>query len=133
MTKRVFPATDSALSDVLEFVEQTMACEGCSPRMQMQISICVEEVFVNVAHYAYPDCMGEATVGLACQNGELTITVADHGIPFDPLARPEVDAAEVAAGDKIGGLGIYMVKKSVDALHYERKDGENRLTMVKKL
>lgn len=96
------------------------------------MSISFEEIFVNVAHYAYPDGEGKATVELDFTDGVMTMSLKDSGIPFDPLAKEDPDITLSADDRKIGGLGIFMTKKYMDSISYEYKDSMNILTMSKK-
>ena len=131
MSVRVFPATDKALTDALAFVEDELTAAGCSMKTLMQIQICVEEMFVNVAHYAYNGAEGTVTLNIDVENGLMTITLTDSGLPFDPLAKDDPDITLSAAERPIGGLGIFMVKKSMDEVEYNRKDDKNIFTMKK--
>ena len=105
--------------------------------MKMQTAICValEEVFVNVAHYAYPDGEGDMSlqIGFDDQSRTVTFRMSDKGVPFDPLAKPDPDITLSAQDREIGGLGIFIAKKTMDSLNYSYENGENILTMIKKI
>ena len=135
MMNKVFPARIDALSDVLAFVEQ--ALESCECPMKIQTAICVaiEEVFVNVAHYAYGDGEGDMTLGIGFEPEarEITFRMTDKGTPFDPLKKPDPDITLSAEEREIGGLGIFITKKTMDTVTYAYEDGENILTMIKKI
>ena len=133
MTERIFPATDEALADAIAFVEEELEARDASMKVVMQITVCVEEMFVNVAHYAYAGSQGEVTVTIDDDNGLFSITLTDEGQPFDPLAKDDPDITLSAEERDIGGLGIFMVKKSMDEVSYERKDGKNIFVMKKEL
>ena len=135
MINRIFPAKIDALSDVLEFVEKTLEDFECPMKTQMAVCVAIEEVFVNVAHYAYPESEGDITlhIGLDKQNGAVTFRMADKGVPFDPLKKPDPDITLSAEEREIGGLGIFITKKTMDDVSYEYKNGENVLTMIKKI
>ena len=130
---KTFPALLTELSSVAAFVESELEKAGCPMKTQMSISVCVEEVFVNIAHYAYPDKIGTAEVRVDVNPEEKSIVICfmDNGIPFDPLQKEEPDVSLPAEQRQIGGLGIYMVKKLSDELSYEYADGWNVLTMKK--
>ncbi len=100
---------------------------------QMIIEVSLEELFVNISHYAYPEGNGWAEVHVCVEDGVMELTLIDGGIPFDPLAKPDPDVTLLAEERQIGGLGIYMVKKKMDAMEYQRKDDKNILTIRKKL
>ena len=88
-----------------------------------------------MAHYAYPDGEGDLSLGIGFDNHSRTITfrMADRGIPFDPLAKPDPDITLSAEDREIGGLGIFIAKKTMDTLRYAYENGENVLTMLKKI
>ena len=103
---------------------------NCPMRVKMQIELAVEEAFVNVANYAYGDKVGKARIRFANDNG-ITITLMDQGTPYDPLKREDPDVSLPAEVRPIGGLGVYMVKKTMDEVGYEYADGWNVLRMRK--
>lgn len=129
--RKTFPAEVSALADALGFVEERLEAVGCPLHTVMQISICVEEMFVNVANYAYPEDAGEVELVVDAQNARVSITLIDSGAPFNPLELEEPDITLSAEERPVGGLGIFMVKKSMDEVYYERKDGKNIFQMIK--
>lgn len=127
-------ATIENLDEVLAFVDQHLEEADCSMKVQMQIDVAVEEIFVNIAHYAYKPEIGRALVQLDFEPGNVVaITFVDSGIPYDPLAKADPDVTLSAEERQIGGLGIYMVKKSMDEMLYAREDGKNILVLKKKL
>lgn len=121
------------LDKVLSFADEILEEAGCSMKAQMQIDIAIEEIFVNIAHYAYPEGNGEALISVETDDAakKATITFEDQGIPYDPLKNEDPDITLSAEDRPIGGLGIFMVKKSMDEVSYEFKDGKNRLTIKK--
>ena len=132
--KQIKVKADTAeLDNVLSFADTILEELGCSVKAQMQIDIAIEEIFVNIAHYAYPESEGEAVIYV--EPGEsgssVTITFEDEGIQYDPLKNEDPDITLSAEDRPIGGLGIFMVKKSMDEVSYEYKDGKNRLTIKK--
>ncbi len=135
MIERLFPADDSALNDVLAFAEDELEKAGCPPKTIMQLTVALEEVFVNVAHYAYPDEEGQVSFGIAydSESRSMTFRIADKGIEFNPLEKPDPDITLSAEEREIGGLGIFICKKTMDEIGYARENGENVLTMTKKL
>lgn len=126
-------AKDERLHEVLEFVNAMLKEHCCPPKTQMMIEVSVEELFVNIAHYAYPDGNGWAELHASVEDGVADITLIDGGIPYDPLAKPDPDVTLSAEERQIGGLGIYMVKKEMDEMTYERRDDKNVLTIRKKV
>ena len=135
MVERIFDAKVENLQDVLAFVDEQLESLACSLKLQMQIDIAVEEIFVNIAQYAYLKGTGKAKVSLSVLESprRFMITFTDSGIPYDPLAKPDPNIKLSAQERQIGGLGIYMVKKSMDDMRYERRDGQNILTIVKNM
>ncbi|MBR5795744.1 MAG: ATP-binding protein, partial [Erysipelotrichaceae bacterium] len=135
MTNKTFPAKIESLNDVLGFVEETLESYQCSMKIQTAICVAIEEVFVNVAHYAYPEAEGDMTLQIAFdeQSREVTFRMLDKGIPFDPLKKPDPDITLSAEEREIGGLGIFIAKKTMDSINYAFENGENILTMTKKL
>lgn len=132
--KQIKVKADTAeLDNVLSFADTILEELGCSVKAQMQIDIAIEEIFVNIAHYAYPEVEGEAVIYVEPGEGSssVTITFEDEGIPYDPLKNEDPDITLSADDRPIGGLGIFMVKKSMDEVSYEYKDGKNRLTIKK--
>lgn len=118
---------------VTEFINGELEAMDCPMKPQLQIAVAVDELFGNIAHYAYPEGGGEATVQVA-ENDDphgVRITFIDRGIPYDPLAREDPDVTLSAEERQIGGLGIFLVKKTMDQVLYDYRDGCNVLTIVK--
>ena len=128
-------ATVENIETVTEFVNEQLQLHGCSVRAQMQIDIAIDELFGNIAHYAYNPEVGPATVRVELKEDPLAvvITFIDGGVPYDPLKRADPNTALSAEEREIGGLGIYMVKKTMDGISYEYKDGQNILTITKNI
>ncbi len=131
MTEKTFPASDEALPEVMSFVEEKLEEYGCTMKAIMQISVCVEEIFVNIAHYAYGEGIGSMTLSLSSQDNKVCLVFSDNGVPFDPLAKEDPDITLSAEERPVGGLGIFMVKKVMDEVDYEYRDGRNVFTMKK--
>ena len=135
MTNKTFPAKIELLNEVLGFVEEMLEGFECPMKIQMAICVAIEEVFVNIAHYAYPESVGDMTlhIGLDEESRAITFRVTDKGVPFDPLKKPDPDITLSAEEREIGGLGIFITKKTMDSLSYSYENGENILTMIKKI
>ena len=135
MTNQTFPAKTEALPDILGFVEETLERYECPMKTQMAVCVAIEEVFVNVAHYAYGDGEGEVTLGISFDEAGRTVTfrMTDRGVPFDPLKKPDPDITLTAEEREVGGLGIFIAKKTMDRLTYAYENGQNILTMIKKI
>ena len=129
MKELTIEASVEHIAKVTSFVEEQLEECGCSPRAQMQIVIAIDELFGNIAHYAYHPGVGPVTVRVEVIEEPLAvvITFIDNGIPYDP------DISLSAEEREIGGLGIYMVKKSMDEISYEYRDGQNILRIKKNI
>ena len=125
------PAEVEKLSDVTDFVDALLEESGCPPKAQMQINLALEELFVNIAHYAYPEGTGEAEIRVNISADSAEITLVDSGIPYNPLSKPDPDVTLSAEERRIGGLGIFMTKKLMDDLSYEYSDCKNVMTIRK--
>ena len=121
------------LSPVLEFLDGYLERHGCPVKTQAQLDIAVEEIFVNIASYAYGGKSGRATIRLRETHDPkgVSVTFIDQGVPFDPLGRPDPDVTLSADDRAVGGLGIYITKKSMDGIRYEYRDDSNILTLTK--
>lgn len=135
MKELTIEATTDNIPAVTDFVNEQLEELGCSMKVQMQIDIAIDELFGNIAHYAYSSETGRATVRVELIEAPLSvvITFIDNGVPYDPLKKEDPDTSLSAENRQIGGLGIYMVKKSMDAVSYEYRNGQNILTVTKKL
>ena len=135
MTNKTFPAKIEVLNDVLGFAEEMMERFECPMKIQTAVCVAIEEVFVNIAHYAYGGGEGDMTLGIGFDEESRTVTfrMSDKGVPFDPLKKPDPDITQSAEEREIGGLGIFIAKKTMDSLAYSYENGENILTMTKKI
>lgn len=128
------PAEIDRLPEVLSFVEEQLEEIGCPMKAQMQVSVAVEEVYVNIASYAYAPGTGMATIRLALTEEQaVTITFIDSGVAFNPLEKEDPDVSLPAEEREIGGLGIFMTKKTMDEVRYERLGDNNVLTLIKRV
>lgn len=135
MQELTVSATIENIPVVTKFVDEQLEKMNCSLKAQMQIDIAIDELFGNIAHYAYRPDVGPATVRVEVVEEPISviITFIDKGIPYDPLKNKDPDTLLSAEEREIGGLGIYMVKKSMDELTYEYKEGQNILKIKKKI
>ena len=115
--KMTVDATVDNLNKVLAFIDEQLEANNCPMRVMLEIDVAAEEIFVNVASYAYTSGVG--------------IRFIDSGIPYNPLEKEDPDVTLSAEKRGIGGLGVFMVKKSMDEVAYEYKDGKNHLTIRK--
>ncbi len=123
------------LNDVMAFIDEELEKHDASMKVQTQIDVAVEEIFVNIASYAYPDGTGTAEVRIAYNDSDNTVSITfiDQGQEYNPLAKEDPDVTLSASERQIGGLGIFLVKKTMDDVIYEFKDDSNMLTLIKKL
>ncbi len=135
MKELTIDATLDNISVVTAFVDEQLEQLDCPPKTKMQMDIAIDELFGNIANYAYNPNIGTATVRVEVTDNPLAvvITFIDNGVPYDPLAKADPDITLSAEEREIGGLGIYMVKKSMDDVFYEYKDGKNILKIRKNL
>lgn len=135
MKELTIAATVENIETVTDFVNEQLEALDCPIKAQMQIDIAIDELFGNIAHYAYNPKIGIATVRVEVTEEPLSvvITFIDDGVPYDPLQKDDPDVTLSAEEREIGGLGIYMVKKSMDEITYEYRDGQNILKIKKNL
>lgn len=126
-------ATVENIAAVTAFVDEQLEELDCPMKTQLQVDVAIDELFGNIAHYAYNPEVGAATVRVEVTENPLSvvITFIDNGVPYDPLAKADPDVTLSAEEREIGGLGIYMVKKSMDDISYEYKNGQNILRIKK--
>jgi len=118
------------LEDVLGFVEQCAERLGLDEKKKFGLQVAVEEAFVNVCHYAYAG--GEGEVELICggTGDSFVVEIADRGVAFNVLLLPDPDTTADIMERKVGGLGVYFIRKLTDDLSYRRENGKNILRMV---
>ena len=116
------------------FIDEVCESHDLDPMTSMEMNLALEEAVVNVMTYAYPEgTKGYVDISAQSDNDSLTFVISDSGKPFDPTTREEVDTSLPAEQREIGGLGIFLVRKMMDDIKYEYKDGHNILTLRKKL
>lgn len=120
---------------VTDFVNEELEKLDCPVKARRQIDVAIDELFGNIARYAYSPDVGKATVRFAVEEDplEVTITFIDNGVPFNPLEKSNPDTHLSAEERPIGGLGIFLVKKSMDMVEYEYKNGQNILKIKKNI
>lgn len=135
MKEMTLAATVENIAAVTDFVNEQLGRHACPMKAQAQIDIAIDELFGNVARYAYQDEVGEATVcvDFTEEPMKVVITFIDQGIPYDPLSAQSPDVALSAEERESGGLGIFITKKIMDEIAYRYEDGKNVLTIRKKI
>ena len=135
MKSLTVPARSECVEEINAFVGQELEAYDCPMNVQMQIELAIEEIFVNIASYAYHPVEGEAEIRCDILRDPLRVELQflDSGKPYDPLAREDADTSEEALMGREGGLGILLVKKTMDDVKYAYENGKNILTIQKKL
>lgn len=135
MKEQTFDATIVCFSEVSMFIDGWLESLDCGMKAQTQIDLAVDELFTNIASYAYAPGSGEATIQLNFDEASrvASVTFIDSGVPYDPLQKPDPDVTLSAEEREIGGLGIYMAKKATDKMEYRRENDRNILTIYKKI
>ena len=135
MKELTLAATIENIEKVTDFVNAQLEEIDCPMKAQMQIDIAIDELFGNIAHYAYNPETGPATVRVEVTEEPISVimTFIDHGVPYDPLKQEDPDISLSAEERSIGGLGVFMVKKTMDEISYEYRDGKNILRIRKKM
>ena len=136
MPVKIFEATDEKLEAVNDFIHEQIKPFSCQSQTLFQIDLAVEEIFVNISHYAYSPDKGTVQIDCSVEKtadapAKLTVSFTDRGKAFNPLAKPDPDITLSVEEREIGGLGIFLTKKYMDSVLYERKDNQNILTLTK--
>ena len=123
------------LPAVNDFVAGMLAPLDCPMKLQLQLDLVVEEIFVNIASYAYGEVGGKVLLrGRIYDNPQgLELAFCDEGVPYDPLQKEDPDPDTPLMDRGVGGWGIFLVRKNVDDISYEYKDGKNILTIRKNI
>ena len=116
------------------FIKSVMEKLNVEKSLARQFRLAVEEAVVNVIDYAYPAGQeGDIEVRMMFDGETLKTVIIDSGVAFDPTAKERVDTSLSAEDRQIGGLGILLVRELMDSINYERADGQNFLTLIKKI
>ncbi|MDR3115047.1 MAG: ATP-binding protein [Treponema sp.] len=133
---KTLPAEINQLEKALEFIRAILESAACPPAVEQAVELAVEEIFVNIARYAYPETKpGAVRIGCKVErtlhHSRLIIIFADRGKPYNPLEHPDPDISVAIEEREIGGLGILMVKRVMDKVQYDYTKGWNRLALMK--
>ena len=136
MPVKIFEAADENLEAVNDFIHEQIKPFSCQSQTLFQIDLAVEEIFVNISHYAYSPDKGTVQIDCSVEKNadapaKLTVSFTDRGKAFNPLAKPDPDITLSVEEREIGGLGIFLTKKYMDSVLYEHKDNQNILTFTK--
>lgn len=131
----VLEAKAESILDVQDFVGKKLDLLSCATKIRKQIDVAIDELFGNIANYAYEGGEGKVVVGVKTdmENQSIEISFKDWGVKFNPLETATPDVSLKARQRKIGGLGIFVVRNTMDDVSYEYKDGQNILTIKKEL
>lgn len=121
------------LPELTTFVESYAESLDCPVKVMMQLDVAIDEIFSNITHYAYPDKSGKVKVSIDCLENpkRMKLMFEDEGIRYNPLEKEDPDINISAEERQIGGLGIYIVKKTMDSMEYSYENGRNILTIIK--
>ena len=131
MQDLTIPAQIDHLEVLFNFVNDVIDKAGIDDSQQGKLIVAVEEIFVNISNYAYPDSDGNVFVTVDVTPDKILFEFKDTGIPYNPLEKSDPDITLSASERAIGGLGIFMVKKIMDDVLYKHENGQNVLTLVK--
>ena len=135
MKSLTVPAKIEYVEEINAFVDAELEVYDCPMMTQTEIELAIEEIFVNIASYAYHPADGEAEVRCEILQDPLRVELQflDSGKPYDPLAKEDADTSVEALEEREGGLGILLIKKTMDDMKYVYENGKNILTIRKKL
>lgn len=133
MKEMTLLAKTEYLDQVLDFVNGFLEEKNCSMRAQMELDIAIEELFVNVASYAYRPKDGPVTIQVSFEENMVSIVFIDGGKPYNPWEKEDPDITLSAEERQIGGLGVYLVKNTMNQVDYRYEDHKNILTIRKKI
>ena len=122
-------AVKDALDDVTDHVERILRAGHCSMKIQNDVRLVVEEIFINICSYAYTPNIGRAEIRCWIEGESVYLQFTDSGVPFNPLDQPEVDTTGKMFFEKAGGFGIHLIKKVMDEIKYNYQNGQNVLCM----
>ena len=133
MKEWTFEAKTENIPLLTDLINAELEAAGCPMKAQLQLDVAIDELFSNIAFYAYAPGSGMVTVRLETEDAPraVTITFLDSGTPFDPLAATDPDIQLPAGKRRIGGLGIFLVRKTMDAVRYAYRGGQNVLSIRK--
>ena len=133
MTEWTFEAVAENIPQLTELIDGQLEALDCSMKAQMQIDVAVDEIFGNIARYAYGEGRGDATVRFDFDGTSrmASISFLDRGMPFDPLKKADPDVTLSVEEREVGGLGIFLVKKTMDDMKYRYENGMNIPTLYK--
>ena len=130
MIEKTFAASLENIAEVVGFVAETAGEFGVHPKRVMHLELAIEEAVANICSYAYAVPPGEVTVKIEKDREYIRIEISDKGVPFDPLALEEPDIKSELENREVGGLGIFLIRRMLDEVHYSRRGDENILSLA---
>ena len=128
--EKTFAASIETIPDIVGFVSETAAAMGVHPKRVMHLELAVEEAAVNICSYAYEIPPGEITIRISRETEVVRIELVDVGVPFDPLAADAPDIKSELENREVGGLGIFLIRRVLDEVHYSRSGDRNILSLA---
>ncbi|MDD4170005.1 MAG: ATP-binding protein [Desulfotomaculaceae bacterium] len=128
--KKVFPAKVALIPEISEYVSDCAEKAELHPKQVIHLQVAIDEVVANICHYAYQNPPGEVLVQIESGKGRFAVDFIDEGVPFDPLTVDEPDIDADIPDREVGGLGIFLVRRVIDEVHYKRDGIKNILTLV---
>ena len=128
--EKTFAASMDTIPDIVGFVSETASAMGVHPKRVMHLELAVEEAAVNICSYAYEIPPGEVTIRISRETEVVRIELIDVGVPFDPLAADAPDIKMELENREVGGLGIFLIRRVLDEVHYSRSGDRNILSLA---
>ena len=128
--EKTFAASMDTIPDIVGFVSETASAMGVHPKRVMHLELAVEEAAVNICSYAYEIPPGEVTIRISRETEVVRIELVDTGVPFDPLAADAPDIRSELENREVGGLGIFLIRRMLDEVHYSRSGDRNILSLA---
>ena len=128
--EKTFAASMDTIPDIVGFVSETASAMGVHPKRVMHLELAVEEAAVNICSYAYEIPPGEVTIRISRETEVVRIELVDTGVPFDPLAADAPDIKSELENREVGGLGIFLIRRMLDEVHYSRSGDRNILSLA---
>ena len=130
VVEKIFAASMDTIPDIVGFVSETATAMGVHPKRVMHLELAVEEAAVNICSYAYEIPPGEVTIRISRETEVVRIELVDVGVPFDPLAADAPDIKSELENREVGGLGIFLIRRVLDEVHYSRSGDRNILSLA---
>lgn len=132
-TERTFIANIENIPQMVAFVAEAAAAAGVHAKRVMQLELATEEAVTNICSYAYEVPPGQVDIACAKDAGVFRVDFVDNGVPFNPLDMEAPDLQAELENRQMGGLGIFLIRRLLDEVHYNRRAGRNVLTLAVKL